>query len=223
MLFFFAFSLVLCSPVRKPLHDHREYRYLELANGMKVLLISDSRCDEASSSIRVAVGSASDPANLPGLAHFTEHMLFQGSQKYHGSHDFFDFVHEHGGVSNAFTSKYSTVFSFSIAPAYLDEALQRMADAFTNPLFKEAQFSKEVDAVHSEFIVDLTDDSHRIHHLIRQVTNKQTAREALLHVKNAHEEKDREPLGWEESSIFPLQNERERETANELNEWIQTP
>ncbi|PHJ18532.1 rhoptry metalloprotease toxolysin tln1, partial [Cystoisospora suis] len=162
---------VSVNQIRKPLHDHREYRYVELANGMKVLLIRDSRCDEASSSIRVGVGSASDPANIPGLAHFTEHMLFQGSKNYPGCHDFFDFVHEHGGLSNAFTSKFSTVFSFSIGPAFLNEALQRMADAFTNPLFKDTQFSKEVDAVHSEYTVDLTDDTHRVFHLVRQTSH----------------------------------------------------
>jgi len=32
--------------------------------------------------LQVHVGSLSDPLDLPGLAHFTEHMLFYASEKY---------------------------------------------------------------------------------------------------------------------------------------------
>ena len=35
----------------------------------------------AAVAVSVGVGSFSDPAELPGLAHFLEHMLFMGSEK----------------------------------------------------------------------------------------------------------------------------------------------
>jgi insulysin len=34
--------------------------------------------------LAVGVGAAGDPSDLPGLAHFTEHMCFQGSDRYPG-------------------------------------------------------------------------------------------------------------------------------------------
>jgi insulysin len=61
--------------------DNRVYRGLELTNGMKVMLISDPTTDKSSASLDVHIGSMSDPDNLPGLAHFLEHMLFLGTQK----------------------------------------------------------------------------------------------------------------------------------------------
>ena len=36
----------------------------------------------AAASLSVNVGSFSDPPDLPGLAHFLEHMVFMGSSKY---------------------------------------------------------------------------------------------------------------------------------------------
>ncbi|KAF4642331.1 rhoptry metalloprotease toxolysin TLN1 [Toxoplasma gondii] len=154
--------------IRKPRNDSRNYRYIELPNELRALLVSDPECDEAAASMRVGVGSMSDPPKIPGLAHFTEHMLFQGSKRFPGTHDFFDFVHNHGGYTNAFTSKFSTVFSFSIGPGFLEPGLDRLADLFSAPLLKSENLLKEVNAVHSEYIIDLTDDGRRKHHLIRQ-------------------------------------------------------
>lgn len=39
-------------------------------------------CPKFLLSWQVAVGSYSDPDDIPGLAHFLEHMLFFGSEKY---------------------------------------------------------------------------------------------------------------------------------------------
>ena len=71
-----------CDEIRKSAMDRREYRHLKLANAMQVLLISDPDADKGAASMDVSVGFASDPPELPGLAHFTEHMLFLGTDKY---------------------------------------------------------------------------------------------------------------------------------------------
>lgn len=44
----------------------------------KVMVISDPNATKAAAAMSVDVGAASDPADLPGLAHFLEHMLFLG-------------------------------------------------------------------------------------------------------------------------------------------------
>ena len=54
--------------------------------------------------VQVRVGSLSDPDDLPGLAHFLEHMLFYSSEKYPQEDAYSKFVSEHGGSTNAFTS-----------------------------------------------------------------------------------------------------------------------
>jgi len=63
-------------------NDPREYRGLALPNGLRVLLVRDAATDKAAASLDVRVGQFSDPAELPGLAHFCEHMLFLGTEKF---------------------------------------------------------------------------------------------------------------------------------------------
>lgn len=65
----------------KSANDKRTYRGLELTNGLRVLLVSDPTTDKSAASLDVNIGSLSDPRELPGLAHFLEHMLFLGTEK----------------------------------------------------------------------------------------------------------------------------------------------
>ena len=62
--------------------DKRDYRGMVLSNGMKVLLVSDPTTDKSSAAMDVNIGHLTDPAELPGLAHFLEHMLFLGTEKF---------------------------------------------------------------------------------------------------------------------------------------------
>lgn len=61
--------------------DDRSYRVVRLPNELEALLVHDPETDKASASLNVNVGSFSDPKELPGLAHATEHMLFMGTKK----------------------------------------------------------------------------------------------------------------------------------------------
>lgn len=42
--------------------------------------------------VQVRIGSLGDPDDLPGLAHFTEHMLFYASEKYPLEDEYSKFV-----------------------------------------------------------------------------------------------------------------------------------
>lgn len=65
----------------------------------------------------------SDPDDLPGLAHFCEHMLFLGTQKYPVENYYQKFLSEHGGSFNAATDSQDTKYFFDIAPEHLAEVL----------------------------------------------------------------------------------------------------
>lgn len=60
------------------------------------------------------VGSLSDPDELPGLAHFLEHMLFYASERFPTEDEYSKFISEHGGSTNAFTSAEDTNYYFSV-------------------------------------------------------------------------------------------------------------
>ena len=67
--------------VVKAARDSRLFRALDLSNGIRLVLVSDAKAEMAGASLDVHVGSYSDPEDLPGLAHFCEHMLFLASKK----------------------------------------------------------------------------------------------------------------------------------------------
>lgn len=71
----------------------------------------------------IYLGSLSDPAELPGLAHFVEHMLFMGSKKYPIENEYDKFITDHGGSTNAYTFEDYTNYHYDIAPESLKESL----------------------------------------------------------------------------------------------------
>lgn len=142
-------------------NDQRSYRSITLENGLQVMLVSDPDSDKAAASMDVYVGSASDPEDFPGLAHFLEHMLFLGTEKYPSANAYQKFLSEHGGAHNAFTSSEHTNYFFDVSAPHLEGALDRFAQQFTAPLFNEEYVEREVHAVHSEYSSKLKSDGRR--------------------------------------------------------------
>jgi insulysin len=64
----------------------------------------DNRSDMVSVSLSVNVGSFNNPPDRQGLAHFLEHMIFMGSEKYPNENAFFELISASGGYANAYTS-----------------------------------------------------------------------------------------------------------------------
>uniref|UniRef100_A0A8C3F765 Nardilysin n=1 Tax=Chrysemys picta bellii TaxID=8478 RepID=A0A8C3F765_CHRPI len=109
----------------------------------------------------VAVGSFCDPEDLPGLAHFLEHMVFMGSLKYPDENGFDAFLKKHGGSDNASTDCERTVFHFDIQQKYFKEALDRWAQFFIHPLMIRDAIDREVEAVDSEYQLARPSDANR--------------------------------------------------------------
>lgn len=155
----------------QPQVDHRDYRYLMLDNGLKVLLVSDPGADKAAVAMDVEVGSRQDPAMHPGLAHFLEHMLFLGTERYPEAGEYQAYISAHGGRNNAYTAFENTNYFFDIAPAYLEPALDRFSEFFIAPLLRSEYIERERNAVHSEYMMGIRDDARRAQDVLRTVIN----------------------------------------------------
>ena len=59
------------------------------------------------------------------MAHFLEHMLFMGSEKYPQENDFELFISTHAGMTNAFTDVDITNFQFRVGAQSLTPTLDR--------------------------------------------------------------------------------------------------
>ncbi|XP_076025376.1 insulin-degrading enzyme isoform X2 [Genypterus blacodes] len=161
---------VVSEIIRSP-EDKRVYRGLEFSNGLKAMLISDPTTDKSSAALDVHIGSLSDPVNISGLAHFCEHMLFLGTKKYPKENEYSQFLSEHAGSSNAFTSGEHTNYYFDVSHEHLEGALDRFAQFFLCPLFDESCKDREVNAVDSEHEKNLMNDAWRLFQLEKATGN----------------------------------------------------
>ena len=153
--------------------DHRQYRLLNLANGLRVLLIENNKAHVAQAMLSVEAGSFDEPDEFPGLAHFLEHMVFQGCAKYPEDNEYKMFITNHGGSIDACTKEEETYFSFSIEHQYFEEALDRLAGFFINPFLNAEYAEREVQAVHMEFTGNLDKDGFRVLHICKNLVNRE--------------------------------------------------
>ncbi len=175
-LLFFSASLLATETTErveliKAKNDHRDYRYIELKNGITAVLISDPSAQKAAAAIDVGVGSFDNPLGREGIAHFLEHVLFLGNKKYPDTKGFSDFLNQHGGYNNAYTSSKNTNYHFTVNSAYLEEALDRLSQFFISPLFSEKYIQKETNAVHSEHQKNLQSEFLRSYSVIKSLAN----------------------------------------------------
>lgn len=158
--------------VKKSNFDPKSYRYLKLKNGLQVLLIHDPKAQKAAVSLDVNVGSGADPKGREGLAHFLEHMLFLGTQKYPQAGEYQAFIQRHGGSYNAYTSYNHTNYFFDIQTAQFEQAFDRFAQFFIAPLFLADLVERERQAVFSEYAARLKDEGRRSLDALKAVVNQ---------------------------------------------------
>ncbi|XP_017048682.1 nardilysin [Drosophila ficusphila] len=149
--------------------DPKLYRTLSLSNGLRAMLISDPYIDNQVSSeslgssaesfhgklaacaVLVDVGSFSEPREYQGLAHFVEHMMFMGSEKFPVENEFDSFVTKSGGFSNAHTENEETCFYFEVDESHLDKSMDIFMNLIKAPLMLSDSMNRERSAVQSEF------------------------------------------------------------------------
>jgi len=132
-----------------------------VSSQVRVCLVSDPDTDKAAAAMTVRVGHLQDPWEIPGLAHFLEHMLFLGTLDYPVEGEYKRFLHEHAGSCNASTSMETTTFYFDVADEFLPSALHRFISFFICPLMNEESALREVHAVDAENEKNLLLDSRR--------------------------------------------------------------
>ncbi|XP_045539008.1 nardilysin [Papilio machaon] len=115
----------------------------------------------AACALCVGVGSYSDPPDIQGLAHFVEHMVFMGSQRYPKENEFDSFIKKKGGSDNASTDCELTTFYFEIQEKYLPQAMDMFSQFFVSPLMMKEAMQREREAIESEFAIASPSDSNR--------------------------------------------------------------
>lgn len=138
-----------------PFSSVRQQKVITLSNGLKVLLVNDSKSSQSTASLIIhGPGQFEDPDDLPGAAHLMEHMIMsykvtesddpnandnnsvrrrwmKKSVNYEQlDGDLEDWLSENGGASNAFTAYDETCFHINCQHDTFPRALDKFASLF---------------------------------------------------------------------------------------------
>lgn len=129
--------------LRIPVQEHT------LPNGLKVLLAENRKAPVVSFHVWYRVGSRNEEIGKTGLAHVTEHMMFQGSRNY-AIGKYKELLEASGGEYNAFTTEDVTVYHVTLSSDKLALAAKLEADRMNGLLIPEAKFTSEIEVVKEE-------------------------------------------------------------------------
>ncbi|WJG10635.1 insulinase family protein [Aliiglaciecola sp. LCG003] len=152
-------------------NDHRNYCPITMENGTKVLLVHDVNCKKSAAAACIYAGHFDDPADIPGLSHLLEHVLFGGSVAFPEANGFDKFLASHGGNINAWTGTEYSNFHFDVTPNHFFESLERFVDLLFQPQFDLAIIEREIQAIDAEFKLKVKDDLRRLYQVHKETCN----------------------------------------------------
>ncbi len=120
-----------------------------LENGLEVIVIPNHRVPAVSHMIWYRIGAADDPLGKSGLAHYHEHMMFQGTEKLKRG-EYSRSVADKGGDENAFTSYDATAYYIDIAKKELPLAMELEAERMKGLKPDPADAAKEKEVIIEE-------------------------------------------------------------------------
>jgi zinc protease len=120
-----------------------------LNNGLKVVVIPDRRAPVVTHMVWYKVGSADDEPGQSGVAHFLEHLMFKGTEKYPAG-EFSARIAEIGGEENAFTSHDYTAYFQQVAPSALPMVMEFESDRMRGLILTDEVIGPERDVVIEE-------------------------------------------------------------------------
>jgi coenzyme PQQ biosynthesis probable peptidase PqqF len=123
-----------------------------LANGLQVTLRHAPNLKRCAAALRVAAGSHDAPLAWPGLAHFLEHLLFLGTERFPAGQGLMAYVQSHGGQVNARTEARNTDYFFELPVQALTGGLQRLSDMLAHPRMNPDDQQREREVLHAEFL-----------------------------------------------------------------------
>ncbi|MCP5492595.1 MAG: insulinase family protein [Chlamydiales bacterium] len=147
--------------IKTPDLAERKTAKIQLDNGLQAYIISDPGAEQSAAALAVTAGSWQDSEQYPGIAHYLEHLLFLGNEKYPQEDQFMGYVKSNGGIVNAYTSTDRTVYMFSINNNVFDSALDQFSHFFIDPLFNPSGVKRELHAVDQENAKNIENDGWR--------------------------------------------------------------
>jgi predicted Zn-dependent peptidase len=121
-----------------------------LDNGLRILTAPLESAQSVTCAIMLAAGSRYETEDTNGIAHFSEHMFFKGTEKRPTARDISMEIDAIGGEFNAFTGKEYTGYYVRCAAESRDIALDVLVDMLRNSKFEPDEIEREKGVIIEE-------------------------------------------------------------------------
>ncbi len=126
------------------------YNLESLGNGLRILTAPMESAQSVTCAIMLAAGSRYETADTNGIAHFSEHMFFKGTERRPTARDISKEIDAIGGEFNAFTGKEYTGYYVKCAAESRDVALDVLVDMLRNSKFDPDEIDREKGVIIEE-------------------------------------------------------------------------
>jgi predicted Zn-dependent peptidase len=138
-----------------------------LPNGLVVITEPMDYVHSVSVGIWLRSGSRREPAELNGISHFIEHMVFKGTKR-RTAEDIAREVDSVGGMLDAFTAKEMVCFNTRVLDEHLPKAFDVLADMVLEPKFDTEDIAREQSVILEEIRMTQDNPEDLVHELFTQ-------------------------------------------------------
>ena len=126
-----------------------EFEEYDLNNGMHVILHQDNAAPVVTTSVMYHVGAKDEQPDRTGMAHFFEHLLFEGTKNIKKG-EWFKLVSSNGGKNNANTTDDRTYY-YEVSPSNkLELGLWLESERLLHPIIKQEGVDTQNEVVKEE-------------------------------------------------------------------------
>jgi len=145
----------------------RNIRKTVLSNGLLVLTESMPHVRSVSMGAWIGTGSRDEAAEVNGVSHFVEHMVFKGTTT-RSAQQIAREVDTIGGNLDAFTGKEMVCFNIKVLDENVPPALEVLADLVLHPTFAPEDLEREQGVILEEIKMDEDNPDYLVNEIFTQ-------------------------------------------------------
>ena len=136
-------------------------------NGLTILTERMDHVRSVAMGVWMRAGSRHEIAELNGISHFVEHMVFKGTETRTAQHIARE-VDAIGGNLDAFTGKETICFNIKVLDEHVPTALDVLSDLVLHPIFAEEEIQRERGVIFEEIKMDEDNPDFLVHEIFTQ-------------------------------------------------------
>ncbi len=160
-------SATLIDEVAATKNASRNIRKTVLSNGLLVLTESMPHVRSVSMGAWVGSGSRDETAEVNGISHFVEHMVFKGTTS-RSAQQIAREVDTIGGNLDAFTGKETVCFNIKVLDENVPPAMDVLSDLVLHPTFAPEDVDREKGVILEEIKMDEDNPDYLVHEVWTQ-------------------------------------------------------